>query len=397
MEALMSHLPVAPPGGPAAADVEIVVPAHNEEQGLASSVASLRRYLDTTFPLTAVITIADNASTDRTPEIARRLSHLFPGVRVLRLEEKGRGRALRSAWTASRSPVVAYMDADLSTDLDALLPLVAPLLSGHSDVAIGTRLAPTSRVTRGPKREVISRCYNLLVRGALGNSFTDAQCGFKAVRRDVAQILLPMVSDEEWFFDTELLVLAERNGFRIHEIPVDWVESTTSSVHIARTAWDDVRGLARLAGRLALGGGRAEIPARWRRLSQRREVRHRVGVGVLSTISFLPLFGILSSRLGVWWADVTALLVCSAASAAARSLLARGSGRDPHRQRRLLAESLGVFTTNLVLTLAALSVMLPLAGHSLVAQLTAVLAGTLAAGAVRVVTVEAWLRGEVTS
>jgi glycosyltransferase involved in cell wall biosynthesis len=241
--------------------VEIVVPVYNEEAGLEASVLRLRRFLDTSFPFTTTVTVADNASTDRTWGIASDMARRVPGVRAVHLSEKGRGRALRAAWLASEATVVAYMDVDLATGLDALLPLVAPLLSGHSDVAIGTRLARGSRVVRGPKRELISRCYNLLVRTALHSDFSDAQCGFKAVRADVARSLLPMVQDDTWFFDTELLVLAERGGLRIHEVPVDWVDDPDSRVDIPRTAVDDLRGVWRLmrdpAARRPLGGGPA--------------------------------------------------------------------------------------------------------------------------------------------
>ena len=162
------------------------------------------------------------------------------------------------------------MDVDLSTDLDALLPLVAPLLSGHSDLAIGSRLARGSRTVRGPKREVISRGYNLLLRGTLRARFSDAQCGFKAIRADVARELLPLVEDDEWFFDTELLVLAERAGLRIHEVPVDWVDDPDSRVDIVRTALADLRGIGRLgwalsagraAGRRGRAVGRTSAPA----------------------------------------------------------------------------------------------------------------------------------------
>src|SRR5207237_2884748 len=137
---------------------------------------------------------------------------------------------------ASRARVVAYMDVDLSTRLDAMLPLVAPVLSGHSDVAIGSRLAADARVVRGAKREVISRTYNLLLKATLRNRFSGAQCGFKALRSDVAEALLPLVEDDGWFFDTELLVLAEHNGLRIHEVPVDWVDDPDSRVDLAGTA-----------------------------------------------------------------------------------------------------------------------------------------------------------------
>jgi len=246
----------APTVRPDVADVEIVVPVYNEEAGLEASVLRLQRYLTERFPLSWRITIADNASVDATWGIACRLARDVPGVRAVHLPEKGRGGALRAVWSTSPSPVVAYMDVDLSTDLDALLPLVAPLLSGHSDVAIGTRLARGSRVVRGPKREAISRSYNLLLKAALGNGFSDAQCGFKAVRSDVARALLPLVEDNSWFFDTELLALAEHNGLRIHEVAVDWVDDPDSRVDIAATAKDDLKGLWRLRRRFARGEGR---------------------------------------------------------------------------------------------------------------------------------------------
>jgi glycosyltransferase involved in cell wall biosynthesis len=201
--------------GTRAPEVEIVVPVHDEERTLALSIRRLHRFLSTQFPFSWRIVIADNASTDVTPDIAALLSRELPSVSWLRLERKGRGRALRAAWSRSDARVVCYMDVDLSTDLRALLPLVAPLLSGHSDLAIGTRLAHGARVVRGPKRELISRAYNRLLHLALRARFSDAQCGFKAVRRNALEDLLPAVRDDAWFFDTELLVLAQRRGLRI--------------------------------------------------------------------------------------------------------------------------------------------------------------------------------------
>ena len=234
------------PEMPAAPIVDIVVPVYNEEADLESSVRRLRAYLDDRFPFASAITIADNASTDATWSIARLLADSMPGVRALHLDEKGRGRALRQAWLASEAPIVAYTDVDLSTDLDALLPLVAPLLSGHSQVSTGSRLAFGARVTRGPKRELISRSYNLILRTVLRVGFRDAQCSFKAMRADVARLLLPEVRDQAWFFDTELLVLAERAGLRVHEVPVDWVDDPDSRVAIGSTALADLRGVWRL-------------------------------------------------------------------------------------------------------------------------------------------------------
>ena len=241
----MDTRPVRPAASPAPV-VDIVVPVYNEEADLESSVRRLRAYLDDRFPVASAITIADNASTDATWVIARRLADSMPGVRALHLDQKGRGRALRQAWLASEAPIVAYTDVDLSTDLDALLPLVAPLLSGHSQVSIGSRLARGARVTRGPKREFISRSYNLILRSVLRVGFRDAQCGFKAMRADAARALLPEVRDQAWFFDTELLVLAERAGLRVHEVPVDWVDDPDSRVAIGSTALADLRGVWRL-------------------------------------------------------------------------------------------------------------------------------------------------------
>ena len=232
------------PAGPV---VEVVVPVHNEQHVLEASIWRLHGYLTASFPFSFRITIADSASTDATWLLAKRLAEQLPGVRAVHVPQKGRGRALRQVWSASDAAVVAYMDVDLSTGLEALLPLVAPLVSGHSDLAIGTRLANGAAVVRGPKRELVSRCYNLLLRTTMRARFSDAQCGFKAGRAEVVQALLPAVEDQAWFFDTELLLAAQRGGLRIHEVPVDWVEDTDSRVDVVRTALDDLRGMARVA------------------------------------------------------------------------------------------------------------------------------------------------------
>jgi glycosyltransferase involved in cell wall biosynthesis len=235
-----------------APELDVVIPVHDEEVDLAGSVAKVHAHLGS-LPYSFRITIADNASTDGTALVAHRLSHVYDEVRVVYLPQKGRGRALKEVWSASGSRVLVYMDVDLSTDLNALLPLVAPLLSGHSDLAIGSRLTRGARTLRGPRRELISRGYNLLLRSTLRAGFSDAQCGFKAIRSDVARELLPLVEDTSWFFDTELLVLAERAGLRIHEVPVDWVDDPDSRVDVWRTARDDVRGIARLGWALLRG------------------------------------------------------------------------------------------------------------------------------------------------
>ena len=234
--------------------VDVVVPVFNEEAVLDHSVRRLHTYLSTRFPFSWRITIVDNASTDDTWRRARELATELAHVRAAHLDVQGRGLALRTAWLASDAEVVAYTDVDLSTDLDALLPLVAPLVSGHSDLAIGCRLAPASSVARAPKREFVSRTYNVILRTVLATRVHDAQCGFKAVRGDIARRLVPAIRDDGWFFDTELLLLAERNGLRIHEVPVDWTDDPDSRVNIVDTALGDLRGTARMntaAGRIA--------------------------------------------------------------------------------------------------------------------------------------------------
>jgi glycosyltransferase involved in cell wall biosynthesis len=227
--------------------VEVVVPVYNEEAALPESIPALCAYLETYFPYRWSVVIADNASTDNTLAVAEGLATAYhPHVSVMHLEEKGRGRALKAAWSTSEADIVAYMDVDLSTNLWSFLPLVAPLATGHSDVAIGSRLLKGAMVTRQWKRELISRCYNLLIKAMFGNGFSDAQCGFKAIKRSVAKELLPWVEDNEWFFDTELLLLAEERGYRVSEVAVDWIEDLDSRVDIASTALGDVKGLLRV-------------------------------------------------------------------------------------------------------------------------------------------------------
>jgi glycosyltransferase involved in cell wall biosynthesis len=229
--------------------VEIVIPVHNEQHVLAASLRRVHAFMTCRFTCAFRITIVDNASTDDTLAVAHELAGELQAVRVMHLEGKGRGRALRAAWSLSDADVLAYMDVDLSTDLEALPALLEPLLAGRGDITIGSRLVPGAEVTRSPKRELISRCYNLLLRATLGVTFADAQCGFKAGRREALQPLLARVEDDDWFFDTELLYVAQRSRLSIREVPVRWVEDTDSRVAILRTALADLRGIRRLRER----------------------------------------------------------------------------------------------------------------------------------------------------
>jgi putative flippase GtrA len=355
----------------AVCDVEIVVPVYNEQQSLEASIRRLHHFLSSEFPFSWQITIADNASSDATPAIARVLVNELTDVKLLRLEQTGRGRALRAAWSASSARVLCYMDVDLSTDLKGLLPLVAPLLSGHSEVAIGTRLASGSRVTRGVKREFISRSYNHLLRIVLHARFSDAQCGFKAVRGDVLGELLGDVRDQAWFFDTELLVLAQRRNLRIHEVPVDWVDDPESTVHIASTALADLRGVARM--------GWATPVVRF------------MSVGVLSTLAYALLFLILSAPLDSVIASAVALAITAVANTAINRRVTFGVRG---RQGLLSQHAAGatIFAIALALTTGSLAVL-----HGLdpraprTAELAVLVVANLTATVTRYLALRAWV------
>ncbi|MBH5334913.1 glycosyltransferase [Streptomyces pactum] len=308
------------PGRPATATVEFVIPVHNEERALPGCVRTLHARLTEGFPFPWRITVADNASTDATLATAHRLSGELPGVGVVHLDRKGRGLALRTVWSASDADIVAYMDVDLSTGLDGLLPLIAPLASGHSDLAIGSRLAPGARTVRGPRREFISRGYNRLIRLTHGSRFSDAQCGFKAARTEVLRPLLEVTRDDAWFFDTELLLLAEHNRLRIHEVPVDWVEDLDTRVDIAGTVSQDLRGLWRMARLRASGAATVDLPRRPGPVAEHPDAvlapdPHRstlswelgcfVVIGVASTAGQALLYWLLRSL----WAPALASLV----------------------------------------------------------------------------------------
>ncbi|MFN2114770.1 MAG: dolichyl-phosphate beta-glucosyltransferase [Anaerolineae bacterium] len=230
-----------------AARVDVVIPVYNEEHVLADSVSELSSYLEATLPYDWKIVIADNASIDGTPEVGAELAAADDRVEYLRLEQKGRGRALRRAWLDSDADVVSYMDVDLSTGLDAFLPLVQSILEAGFDVAIGNRLMSGARTTRQWKREITSRGYNVIIKLLFPRrGFTDAQCGFKAVSRRAADELVPLVENNEWFFDSELLLRAEQRGYQIYEVPVEWVEDLDSRVNVTSTALEDIRGLLRV-------------------------------------------------------------------------------------------------------------------------------------------------------
>ncbi len=234
--------------------VDITIPVLNEQRAIESNLSTLAEYLSAECPYDWSITVVDNGSTDRTWSLANSFAAAHPHTRVIRLDRPGRGGALKEAWSTSRADVVAYMDVDLSTELESLGPLLDPIVRGDADVSIGSRLAPGAVIERSVQREVISRIYNMIARRVLQYTVRDAQCGFKAVRASLARDLIPRIEDDGWFFDTELLVLAWRDGLRINEIPVRWVEDDDSRVRIIRTALDDLRGIRRLSRTRVKGG-----------------------------------------------------------------------------------------------------------------------------------------------
>ncbi|OEU88021.1 glycosyl transferase [Streptomyces abyssalis] len=398
--ALATPTTTAPPDRPV---LDIVVPVHNEEGTLEPSLRRLHGYLSEHLPYGFRITVADNASTDRTPRIAAALAAELSGIVSVRLEQKGRGRSLHTVWRRSDAPVRAYLDVDLSTDLNALLPLVAPLISGHSDIAIGTRLAGGSRVVRGPKRELISRAYNLILRGSLSARFSDAQCGFKAIRGEVADRLLPLVEDTGWFFDTELLVLAERAGLRIHEVPVDWVDDPDSRVDLVRTALDDLRGVWRVGRALATGAlplSRLSRPfgddPRDRLLGGvpnglARQLLGFCVVGALSTLAYLALYSLLRLGLGPQYANAAALLLTALANTAANrrhTFRIRGRGRMVRHQ----AQGLLVFAIGLALTSGSLGALEAADAHpSHSTELAVLVVANLAATLLRFLLFRTWV------
>ncbi len=225
--------------------VDVVVPVYNEARILARSILTLVEFLTRSCADDWRVIIADNASTDHTPVVMRDLAARESRVRALRIETKGRGRALKAAWRASDAAIHAYMDVDLSTELTALPRLIERVHDGY-DIAVGSRHLPEAVLRRGLTRDVLSRSYNLLLRTTFRTPLTDAQCGFKAVNHRVAANLLPLIENDGWFFDTELLLLAERSGYRIAEVPVRWTEDRDSRVRIVPTVLEYLREVWRL-------------------------------------------------------------------------------------------------------------------------------------------------------
>jgi putative flippase GtrA len=387
--------------------VDIVIPVLNEERALPGCVRTLHAFLTASFPYPWRITIVDNGSTDATWQQASALAGELTAVFARRLGIRGRGAALKAAWYDSPADIVAYMDVDLSTGLGALLPLIAPLASGHSGIAIGTRLGNGARIHRGLRREVISRGYNLLLRHGMGARFSDAQCGFKAARADLMRMLIPSVRDDGFFFDTELLLLAEYNGMRVHEVPVDWVEDTDSRVHIRRTVCADLRGFVRVIHAIASGEARVDLPVppelrpthpaasvEYRR--PRVETLARFALfaifGLISTVVFIALYSALRQLLIPPLANLGALSVASIANTEANRRWTFNRTRTgrirQHYRAGILFALYYASTTGAVLGLHALSGR---AGRS--AEIAVILAVSAVMTVFRYIALDRWALG----
>jgi putative flippase GtrA len=382
--------------GRAAAQVEIVVPVMDEERDLGPSVRRLDAFLDTGFPFTARITIADNGSTDGTWATACALGGILPGsarpgwpspAAAARCGPSGPA-AMPTSWPAWMS-TCRRTSAHCSRWSRRCCP-------GHSDVAIGTRLAHGARVIRGPRRQILSRGYNLLLHAVLGARFSDAQCGFKAISRARAGALLPLASDPGWFFDTELLILAQHAGLRIHEVPVDWTDDTDSRVRLLPAIAADLRGIARLGtglglgtitvprlGREPLAGQAGQAGPAGPAAGLRRQAAVFAVVGAGSTAAYLVLYLLLRPVAPAQLANVVSLLATAVASTAANrrftfGLRGRG-GAARHQARGLAAFGAGWALTAAVL--AGLRATVPAPGRAL--EVAVLVVASLAAAAVR--------------
>lgn len=387
-ESSAGNQPAAHPGATSlrsTTTVDLVVPVYNEEATLASSVETLVA-ADTGPGTDVTIIIADNASTDSTPRTAAALAAAHPNVEYVRLEQKGRGRALSRVWQASTADIVAYTDVDLATDIRALEPMVEVIRSGLADVAIASRLQSGLEVQRGVRREIISRCYNRLLKLSLGVGFSDAQCGFKAMSAQAARELLPVVEDTEWFFDTELLARAEWAGYRIHEFGTDWIDDPDSSVDVLATAWKDIRGIVRLRR-----GGPVHATSEPPAPNTGAQILHFIDVGLISTVLYATIFLFGSQVVSAATANIIALLLSTVANTALNRSHTFGV-RSPHRRLTAQVKGLAVFCLCLAFTSAGLAVADGFTGAwASIGTLALLTAANLAATVVRFVLMRTWV------
>ncbi|EME64708.1 glycosyltransferase [Amycolatopsis decaplanina] len=403
MTAELTAAPRVAPASRTTATVEIVIPVLNEERALRGCITTLSAFLGDGFPFPWSITIADNGSTDRTWEIATELAERNPRISARRVPVRGRGAAIKATWGSSTADIVAYMDVDLSTGLESLLPLIAPLVSGHCEITIGTRLGRGSRIRRSLKREIVSRTYNAITRHVFGLRSTDTSAGFKAARREAVLGLLDAVEDDHWFFDTEMLMLAEHNGLRVHEVPLDWVEDVDSRVKVTQTAMGNLKGLVRVGRAIAAGKGRVDVPeipqlrathpdavlAEPRAATLAKFLGFAV-IGVISTVLYTLLYLPLRVPLTPAGANLVALVLVGVANTEAnrRWTFNRGGG---HRLGLHTRAAILFATTYLLTTLAVTGLHLIAPGSGPVVELLVLIVAYGLMTLLRFVALDRWV------
>lgn len=227
--------------------VLLVIPIYNEEKIIENTVRETIKYLNENTKYSYILVVADNASTDSSPEIVKNLQKEIPFLEYVRLPKKGRGLALHTVWKDFNAEVVAYMDADLSSPLTSLPNIIDPILNNESDVTFGSRLLPPGQaINRKGKRELTSQGYNFLLQFILGATFKDAQCGFKAISKEKFNQVEEEIKNQNWFYDTELLLISQYKGLRLKEVPITWVDDPDSSVKVFKTIVENLKEMGRV-------------------------------------------------------------------------------------------------------------------------------------------------------
>ena len=227
--------------------IDLVLPVYNGENYIEKSIRKLHDWIKQNPDHEYNIVIAINASTDNTLNIAKKLESELPNeIRVMNIPQKGRGVAIRTGWENSNAEICAYMDADLSADLKHITEIIEPIIKNEAQICCGSRKMQDSSVKTTLMRGVLSWLYNLTLRTTLGLKIADSQCGFKSIRTDAAKKIIPLVESNGWFFDSELLVIAQKNGFKIKAVPVKWIDDVQTTVIVPKIVTEFLKGIKRM-------------------------------------------------------------------------------------------------------------------------------------------------------